>query len=84
MKVQTKLRKIATLAVMSGLLATSALAQNSEIEVGALGLISDYTSLNVANGPAAGNVGPGLGFSGGFVLGQMMSNRWGAAIPQRG
>ena len=80
MKVQTILHKVATLAVMSGLLATAALAQNSEIEVGALGLISDYTSLDVANAGATGNVGPGLGFSGGFVLGQMMSNRWGGEV----
>jgi hypothetical protein len=55
----------------------SAFAQK-ELEIGALGLISDYRSVNVSGpGGASGKVGPGLGFSGGFVLGQNMSNRWG-------
>lgn len=56
--------------------AVPAAAQN-EFEVGALGLISDYRSVGVSNGNASGDVGPGLGFSGGFVLGQNMSDRWG-------
>ena len=57
------------------LLAAPGFAQ--QYEIGALGLISDYTSLNVANAGQTGTVGPGLGFSGGFILGQTMSNRWG-------
>jgi hypothetical protein len=56
---------------------SSAFAQK-ELEVGALGLISDYRAVTVSGpGGASGEVGPGLGFSGGFVLGQNMSNRWG-------
>jgi hypothetical protein len=48
-----------------------------EYEFGALGLISDYTSLTVSNPSQTGSVGPGFGFSGGFLLGQTMNNRWG-------
>lgn len=47
------------------------------LEVGALGLISDYRSVQVSNASSTGSVGPGLGFSGGFVIGQSMNNRWG-------
>jgi hypothetical protein len=57
------------------LLASPGLAQ--QYEIGALGLISDYTSVNVANATQSGTVGPAFGFSGGFILGQMMNNRWG-------
>jgi hypothetical protein len=65
------------LAALAAVLPPSALAEG-ELELGALGLISDYRSLTVS-GPsgASGEVGPGFGFSGGFVLGQNMSNRWG-------
>jgi len=56
--------------------AAPAAAQN-QFEVGALGLISDYRSVGVSNGGASGDLGPGFGFSGGFVLGQNMSDRWG-------
>jgi hypothetical protein len=48
-----------------------------QYEVGALGLISDYTSLNVANSSTSGTVGPGFGFSGGFLLGQTINDHWG-------
>jgi hypothetical protein len=48
-----------------------------QYEIGALGLISDYTSVNVANATTSGTVGPGFGFSGGFILGQTMNDRWG-------
>ena len=62
----------------AAVLAPAADAQDKELEIGALGLISDYRSVGVAGpGGASGSVGPGLGFSGGFVLGQTMSNRWG-------
>ncbi len=77
------MRKIAntlvrTLAASALALALSApAAAQSEMEIGALGLISDYMSLDVSNTARSGNVGPGLGFSGGFVLGQTMSDRWG-------
>lgn len=65
------------LAASAAVLAPSAFAEN-ELELGALGLISDYRSVGVSGpGGASGQVGPGLGFSGGFVLGQNMSNRWG-------
>jgi hypothetical protein len=45
--------------------------------VGVLGLISDYRAVSVSNAGQSGTVGPGLGFQGGFVLGQTMNNRWG-------
>ena len=44
-------------------------AQSGNIELGALGLISDYRSVTVANSDRAGDIGPGSGFSGGFILG---------------
>lgn len=78
-----KFTKAATLlgvVLLAGLLVQPAAAQriDPEIEIGALGLISDYRSVGVSNGAGqSGSVGPGLGFSGGFVLGQQMSNRWG-------
>ena len=64
------------LALALGLSAVPSAAQN-EFEVGALGLVSDYQSVAVSNGGASGDVKPGFGFSGGFILGQNMSNRWG-------
>lgn len=67
----------AALAGLALLLTAPAMAQ-SQMEVGGLGAISTYSSLGVSNnGGASGDVGPGLGFQGGFVLGQMMSGRWG-------
>ncbi|MCB1019659.1 MAG: outer membrane beta-barrel protein [Bryobacterales bacterium] len=62
----------------AAMLTPSAQAQNKELEIGALGLISDYRAVTVS-GPsgATAKAGPGLGFSGGFVLGQSMGNRWG-------
>lgn len=64
-------------AAVTAALPPAAFAQK-ELEVGALGLISDYRAVTVSGpGGASGKVGPGLGFSGGFVLGQNMSNRWG-------
>ena len=65
------------LVVSAVALPPSASAQK-ELEIGALGLISDYRAVTVTgSGGSSGKVGPGLGFSGGFVLGQNMSNRWG-------
>jgi len=65
------------LAAAAAVLTPSAIAE-TELELGALGLISDYRSVDVSGpGGASGQAGPGLGFSGGFVLGQNMSNRWG-------
>ena len=65
------------LAATAAVLTPSAFAE-TELELGALGLISDYRSVGVSGpGGASGKVGPGFGFSGGFVLGQSMSNRWG-------
>ena len=68
---------VLALAACAAILPPSAFSQK-EVEIGALGLISDYRSVTVS-GPsgATGKAGPGLGFSGGFVLGQNMSNRWG-------
>lgn len=57
-------------------LATPASAQ-SEVEVGVLGLISDYKELTVSNPTTSGDVGPGLGFGGGFLIGQTINDRWG-------
>ncbi len=69
---------VRTLAVATLVFAVAApAAAQSEIEIGALGMISDYMSLDVSNTARSGSVGPGFGFSGGFVLGQTMSNRWG-------
>ena len=65
--VRTKATKVSAAILLLAFMAAPLLAQNSEIEVGGLGLISDYSSLNVANGGASGKVGPDLGFSGGFV-----------------
>lgn len=69
---------LAFLALAGSLVPTAALAQKqSEMEIGALGMITDYRSVGVSGPGGSGNVGPGLGFSGGFVLGQTLSNRWG-------
>lgn len=57
-------------------LATPASAQ-SEVEIGVLAMISDYKSLTASNPSNSGEVGPGLGYGGGFVLGQTINNRWG-------
>ena len=75
MKAKTLVPTLAA-AALALALAGPASAQ-SEIEIGALGLISDYTSLDVSNSARSGAVGPALGFSGGFILGQAMSDRWG-------
>jgi hypothetical protein len=63
-------------AVMLGLSLQPAFAQGN-VEIGALGLISTYSSANVTSPVGSGTVGPGLGLSGGFVLGQTINNRWG-------
>lgn len=59
-----------------GLSAAPVFAQD-KYELGALGLVSDYRSVGVANGGASGEVGPGFGFSGGFIMGQNLADRWG-------
>ncbi len=71
-----KASPIITIALACGLSAVPAAAQN-QYEIGALGLVSDYRSVAVSNGGSTGEVGPGFGFSGGFILGQNLSNRWG-------
>ena len=76
MKMAKTLVRTLVAAALAFALAAPVAAQ-SEVEIGALGLISDYTSLDVSNSARSGNVGPGFGFSGGFILGQAMSNRWG-------
>ncbi len=68
------------LAATAAALTPPAMAE-TELELGALGLISDYRSVSVSGpGGASGKAGPGFGFSGGFVLGQNMSNRWGGEL----
>ena len=52
----------------------------SELEFGALGLISSYNSVAVEGPAGAGKVGPGLGFSGGMALGQSLGRRWGGEL----
>ncbi len=67
-------------AVLAGVLTQPAAAQrkDSQVEVGALGLLSDYRSVGVSNvAGQTGAVGPGLGFSGGLALGQQIGDRWG-------
>ena len=73
----------ASVLAVAGALVQPAVAQqgDSQFEIGALGLITDYRSVGVSNvAGQSGTVGPGLGFSGGFVLGQQMSNRWGGEL----
>ena len=57
-------------------LATPASAQ-SDVEIGVLGLISDYNSLTATNPTRSGNTGPALGFGGGVLIGQTINERWG-------
>ncbi len=63
--------------VLAGLCLWAAPSFAQQYEVGALGLISDYTSVNVSNPTQSGTVGPTFGFSGGFLLGQTINNHWG-------
>jgi opacity protein-like surface antigen len=56
--------------------ATPASAQ-SEVEIGVLGLVSDYNELTASNASNSGDVGPGLGYGGGFLIGQTINERWG-------
>ena len=56
--------------------ATPASAQ-SEVEIGVLGLVSDYNELTASNASNSGDVGPGLGYGGGFLIGQSINERWG-------
>lgn len=60
-------------------LATPASAQ-SQVEIGVLGLISDYKSLTASNPTNSGKVRPGLGYGGGFVIGQTINERWGGEL----
>ena len=57
-------------------LATPASAQ-SDVEIGVLGLISDYNSLTPTTPTRSGNTGPALGFGGGVLIGQTINERWG-------
>jgi len=49
-------------------------------EVGGLGLITTYQSVDVSNATRTGEVGADEGPAGGFVIGQSMGNRWGGEI----
>lgn len=60
-------------------LAAPASAQ-SEVEIGILGMISDYKSLTASNPSNSGEVGPSLGFGGGFLIGQTINERWGGEL----
>jgi hypothetical protein len=63
--------------LLAGLCLWAAPSFAQQYEIGALGLISDYTSVNVANASQSGTVGPTFGFSGGFLLGQTINDHWG-------
>ncbi len=48
---------------------------------GALGLLSVYQKTSVSSPAGSGNVGPGIGAGGGFILGQTMgTGRWGGEL----
>jgi hypothetical protein len=76
MKMVKRLVLATATAALFGALATPASAQ-SELEIGVLGLISDYNSLTASNPSNSGDVGPGLGFGGGVLIGQTINERWG-------
>ncbi len=62
--------------LLATLLAQPAWAQRAY--VGALGGGTVYNKVNITSGSGNGQVGPGFGPAGGFVLGQTMKNgRWG-------
>jgi opacity protein-like surface antigen len=76
MKMVKRLALATATAALFAALATPASAQ-SELEIGLLGLISDYNSLTASNPTRDGNVGPALGFGGGVFIGQTINERWG-------
>ena len=67
------------LPLLAGMLLVPPLNAEAGYEIGAVGLISTYTKVDVDGGSSTGRVGPGFGPSGGFVLGQTMGarGRWG-------
>ena len=64
---------------LAGILLVQPLPAESGYEIGAVGLISVYTKVDVEGRSNTGRVGPGFGPSGGFILGQTMGGRgrWG-------
>ena len=76
MKMVKRLALATAAAALALGLATPASAQ-SELEIGVLGLISDYNSLTATNPARTGDAGPSLGFGGGFLIGQTINERWG-------
>ena len=67
------------LPLLTGMFLVQPLSAESGYEIGAVGLISTYTKVDVDGRSSTGRVGPGFGPSGGFVLGQTMGarGRWG-------
>ena len=67
------------LPLLAGILLVQPLNAESGYEIGAVGLISTYTKVDVEGRSSTGRVGPGFGPSGGFFLGQTMCDRgrWG-------
>lgn len=76
MKTVKRLAIAAATATLFVALAAPAAAQ-SELEIGVLGLISDYNSLTATNPTRSGDTGPDLGFGGGFLIGQNIKEHWG-------
>jgi opacity protein-like surface antigen len=76
MKMVKRLALAMATAALFVALATPASAQ-SELEIGVLGLISDYNSLTASNATRDGDVGPSLGYGGGVLIGQTINERWG-------
>lgn len=79
MKMVKRLALATATAALFAVLATPASAQ-SELEIGVLGLISDYNSLTANNATRSGDTGPALGFGGGVVIGQTINERWGGEL----
>jgi hypothetical protein len=76
MKMVKRLALATVTTAMFVALATPASAQ-SELEIGVLGLVSDYNSLTATNPTRSGDTGPSFGFGGGFLVGQTINERWG-------
>lgn len=76
MKMVKRLVLATATAALFAVLATPASAQ-SNLEIGVLGLISDYNSLTASNPTRSGDVGPTLGYGGGVLIGQTINERWG-------
>ena len=71
---------LTALALTCGGLITAPL-QAGENYGGAFGVLSVYQKTSVSSPAGSGNVGPGIGGGGGFVLGQTMgTDRWGGEL----